>query len=144
MPDLADFAGEWTLLRRIRDRRSGTLARLSGRARFAARDAGLEYREHGTLNLGGGIFVANRTYLWRRDGPLITVAFGDGRPFHHFDPWDGAPCAAHDCAPDTYGVRYAFGRWPAWRTVWTVTGPGKDYVSVSAYRRLRSVGASGR
>ena len=44
------------------------------------------------------------------------------------------PGAVHDCGADRYRVRYDFRRWPRWRAEWRVTGPAKNYGTVSEYR----------
>ena len=80
---------------------------------------------------------ATRRYLWRDGGAgTIDVLFEDGRFFHRFDAEDPAPGASHDCAPDSYRVRYDFRAWPRWQAEWRVTGPRKDYAMVSRYRPL--------
>ena len=55
------------------------------------------------------------------------------RPFHEIPMGVADPEAIHDCPPDRYHVAYDFARWPIWGSVWTVTGPRKDYVMNSAY-----------
>lgn len=137
MRGIEDFAGEWLLERRISDLRQGLTGELQGRASVVQDGGGLwRYREEGLLRYGDAAPVqAVRVYLWRQQGALIAVAFDDGRPFHAFDPNAAAPRAQHDCAPDLYDVRYDFGAWPAWRAVWQVQGPRKDYRMESVYRR---------
>ncbi len=94
--------------------------------------------EEGRLDLGGASFQATRVYLWRADGDGIAVLFEDGRAFHRFTP-QGAADSAHWCDPDDYRVSYDFSRWsvnrPIWTAEWRVTGPRKDYVMLSTYRR---------
>ncbi len=132
---LADFAGLWTVTREIEDRRAGRPGSFTGLARLTPAGDGLAYAEEGRLRLGTGPAVAaSRRHLWRRADAAIEVLFEDGRPFHRFDPTEGAPSAVHDCPPDAYRVRYDFTSWPLWRTEWRVAGPRKDYVMVSAYR----------
>jgi hypothetical protein len=139
---LEDFAGRWRLTRRIADALAGAEGRLEGWAEFRPVSGGLVCEEKGLLSYGGGPpLQASRSYLWRAEAPgRIAVSFEDGRPFHVFALGPAAE-AAHDCAPDRYHVAYDFSRWPAWRAVWTVTGPRKDYVSVSEY--LPEAGAGG-
>ncbi len=134
---LADFAGRWRLLRRIDDRLNRTAGRLDGTAAFRAEGVGLLCEERGALSYAGGPPVeAVRRYFWRgAPAGRIAVAFADGRRFHSF-ALGAAATARHDCAPDLYLVSYDFADWPRWRAEWTVTGPRKDYVSVSDYVRL--------
>lgn len=142
---LEDFAGRWRLVRRIADARAAVEGRMEGRAEFLPLGDGLLCRERGVLRYGDGAPCrAERRYRWRTGGAgQIAVSFEDGRPFHVFALGASAE-AAHDCAPDRYRVAYDFSPWPrAWRAVWTVTGPRKDYVSVSDYAREAGAEAGG-
>ncbi len=137
MIKLADFAGLWMLERRIDDR-LGQPGRFSGVARFTRDGDGLRLTEEGRLDLGTASFKATRVYLWQADGDGIAVRFEDGRDFHRFTP-KGAANSTHWCDPDQYDVTYDFARMSKTATVWTsewrVTGPRKDYVMRSTYRR---------
>lgn len=134
---LSDFAGRWTVERRIADARAGTTHRLSGLVEFVPDERGLSVEERGLLRIGDAKPLETlRRYHWRFGGPgRIAVHFDDGRPFHSFTLATRAE-AGHDCPPDRYRVAYDFSRWPRWRAVWTVTGPRKEYVSTSDYARL--------
>lgn len=135
--ELGAFEGRWRLTRTIQDARAGRPGRFDGVAVFEPGSGGLWYREVGTLTLEGAApMAASRGYLWRDGGAgTVAVLFEDGRFFHRFDPGAERPEAVHDCAPDTYRVRYDFRDWPAWRVDWRVTGPRKDYAMVSRYER---------
>ena len=135
---LRSFLGAWTLERSIADARAGRTGTLAGEARFTPAPGGLAYAEAGTLTFPGSPpMQATRRYLWREGGAgAIDVLFEDGRFFHSFDPDAPAPAALHDCAPDTYRVRYDFTAWPDWQAEWRVTGPDKDYTMLSRYRPL--------
>ena len=133
---LMNFEGSWQVGRRI-ENAEGPEARFEGVARFEPDGAGLVYAEEGELQLEGQPPIrGERRYLWRQeeDG-TIAVFFDDGRDFHRFDPGAEAPGDRHHCAPDVYDVTYDFGGWPEWESRWRVTGPRKDYVMVSRYRR---------
>jgi hypothetical protein len=133
-PHLNDFIGKWSIDRKISDHHSGMDGRFLGHAVFAATQNGLVYHEEGQLSYGSGpAMAATRDYLWRTETGRIIVDHADGRPFHSFDPT--TPEADHWCDPDRYKVRYDFGKWPLWRAEWVVTGPRKDYLMVSVYRR---------
>ena len=133
---LSDFAGDWTLEREIEDARAARTGTFAGAARFRPVGGNLAYEETGTLAFPGTPSMqASRRYLWRTGGAGgIDVLFDDGRFFHGFDPAAPAPSAGHDCAPDTYRVRYDFTAWPHWQAEWRVTGPRKDYSMLSRYR----------
>ena len=133
MPELADFQGLWRLDRVIRQA-DGAEAVFAGSARFTPVAAGLAYDEAGQLVLSGQPpMQATRRYLWRAEGGRIAVDYADGKAFHDFDPQ--AAEARHFCDPDTYLVRYDFTGWPRWRAEWRVTGPRKDYLLISDYKR---------
>jgi hypothetical protein len=136
MAALYDFEGRWRVARQIEDRHEGRMGRFEGVVTFAPDGEGLVCREAGELTFEGGTpFAATRTYLWRQGEQGIEVHFEDGRFFHHIGP-EQAPVATHWCDPDDYHVAYDFTLWPEWRSVWTVTGPRKDYTMVSEYMRI--------
>lgn len=127
---LADFEGDWQLQRRI-VQRGGPPMRFVGEARWRAAPEGMEYLEAGVLEVQGQpAMQAERHYLWKDD---LTVWFPSGRFFHLVPRLGGG--AIHHCTPDLYRVRYRFGAWPAFETLWRVTGPRKDYAMISRYRR---------
>ncbi|MBU2888725.1 DUF6314 family protein [Celeribacter halophilus] len=135
---LENFTGLWSMAREIDDRRTGQRATLTGTCRFIMDETGaLRQDERGVLHMpeAAQSFEAERRYLWRADAEGIAVFFEDGRFFHAFDPNAPAPHADHACAPDAYSVRYTFSNWPDWSATWRVTGPRKDYVSVTRYSR---------
>lgn len=127
---LGDFEGAWHLERQIRHG-AGAQARFRGRAVWTPVADGLSYRETGVLQMPGQApMQAERRYLWR-DG--LAVYFDDGRFFHQV-PAEGGT-ARHWCDPDSYVVQYDFSDWPAFSTVWEVSGPKKAYVMTSRYQR---------
>ncbi len=135
MIGLGDLAGTWTLSREIEDWRDGHSGRLEGEATWRPVAGGLVQEERGRLRYGEGPeMTAHRRYLWRAQGDGIAVLFEDGRPFHRLGP--GQFSATHVCPPDRYVVRYAFDGASAFTTLWRVTGPRKDLLIRSSYRKL--------
>lgn len=135
--NLSGFVGEWRLSRRITDAKYGQNGRLEGVATFSDHLDGLVYFENGKLTLDSGAMMqAERGYLWGADGTGIVVRFSDGSPFHRFDPTGQAMGTSHLCGADWYNVTYDFDAWPEWSATWTVTGPRKDYTSISHYKRV--------
>jgi hypothetical protein len=131
---LADFEGDWRLLRDIEDRRAGRAGRFEGTARFVSAPGGLAYREEGRLRIGDGPeMAATRGYFWREIAGLVEVRFDDGRRFHAFDPRGDRPEAEHACPPDRYRVRYDFADWPRWCAEWQVAGPRKDQTILTRF-----------
>lgn len=127
---LADFEGTWNLTRQI-THDTGARATFDGRAIWTPDAQGMQYRESGQLKMPGSpAMQAERRYLWR--DPL-EVYFADGRFFHQIPAMGGT--AQHWCDPDTYLVQYDFEAWPAFSTVWQVTGPKKAYEMISHYRQ---------
>jgi len=61
------------------------------------------------------------------------VRYKDGRPFHDF--LADRPEATHVCGEDRYRVSYDFAA-DTWLSRWQVSGPAKDYVMTTRYRRL--------
>ena len=129
---LADFEGRWQLRRRIRDFGPGPDGTFVGEARLTPGGPGLRYEETGLLTLGGARVEGRQSYLWHQAGEEISVSFPDGRFFHRIGPGP-APGALHLCDPDTYRGAYDFRDWPVWTLTWRVTGPRKDYESVTTY-----------
>lgn len=137
-PTLEDFAGHWTLSRRI-DHADGATARAEGSARFTSDGEGLTLFETGVLRIQGAAQMRfERSYLWRKaGGGGIAVFFDDGRPFHYFAPDQLQD--RHDCPPDLYRVSYNLSRLPGeWRVVWRVIGPRKNYRMDTTYCRADS------
>ena len=135
---LSDFLGDWQLTRQITDALHSQNGQLEGRARFVTGGDGLRYEETGQLTLASGaVLQADRAYLWDADAGGIAVRFAYGIAFHRFDPVGQVSGTTHLCGEDTYSVAYDFGRWPNWSATWDVTGPRKDYRSISHYNRAR-------
>lgn len=132
---IADFSGRWGIDRQIVDRRANRRLSMRGEVEFVPDGNGLFCEERGMLDPGDGApaLEAVRRYLWRAAGRgRIGVRFEDGRPFHHFDLAPRSE-AVHRCPPDLYRAVYDFSDWPRWSVTWTVTGPRKDYDSVTCY-----------
>ncbi|MEL7093446.1 MAG: DUF6314 family protein [Pseudomonadota bacterium] len=128
---LADFAGRWRLSRAIAPVGQPE-AQFEGVAEWVPDAEGrLAYAESGLLRVPGQAEMrAERRYTWDAE---LNVWFEDGRFFHTVPAAGGK--AEHWCDPDWYHVDYRFGSWPVFEVEWRVSGPRKDYVSVSRYAR---------
>ena len=126
------LAGQWSLARCIRHA-DGRENSLTGKAVFTRSGTRLIQEESGLLRLDDQVLKARQRLNWCQDGFLLRVHFADMRPFHEIPMGVADPEAVHDCPPDRYHVAYDFARWPIWTSVWTVTGPRKDYVMNSTY-----------
>ena len=136
---LDDFAGRWTLTRKI-IQRNGDVFTFSGEAEFSSLEgsvqkekSGLAYYEKGEVTAPNeSVMLAERRYFWQQPQTgLFEVLFDDKRYFHSFSATN--PNAEHLCGDDNYVVRYDFTTWPVWRSTWQVIGPRKDYTMVSEY-----------
>ena len=136
---LDDFAGRWTLTRKI-IQRNGDVFTFSGEAEFSSLEgsvqkekSGLAYYEKGEVTAPNeSVMLAERRYFWQQPQTgLFEVLFDDKRYFHSFSATN--PNAEHLCGDDNYVVRYDFTAWPVWRSTWQVIGPRKDYTMVSEY-----------
>lgn len=134
MRSISDFIGVFDIIRVIDDRKSMSQTRFEGQATVSATPHGAEFHEAGVLVLNGQRFTAERRYIWHEDAARICVSFQDGRTFHDFDPTKGGQATEHLCGEDMYRGGYDFSDWPRWRLVWDVTGPRKDYRSVTQFQ----------
>ena len=133
---LGDFLGSWEVSRIIDDKAADRTGRFRGRAVIFRSGETAVYDEAGTLDPGTGTaFEATRRYLWTEAPSGILIQFEDGRDFHGIILGGAAAQARHDCAPDLYLVTYDFAGWPNWSSVWTVSGPRKNYVMTTRYVR---------
>lgn len=133
---LEDFAGVWAFSRVIQTPDGAVTGRVEGTLTLRPGEGGLVAEEEGQMRLPGAApMLTQRRSIWRTDGGRIEVLFGDGRPFHAFDPGQQRPQAVHDCAPDRYEVVYDFSNFPVWTSIWRVNGPRKDYVMTTTHRR---------
>ncbi|MDE0968539.1 MAG: DUF6314 family protein [Octadecabacter sp.] len=133
MGRLSEFIGLYIVERDIDDRKAGVQLRFEGRAVLSMSPSGAIYSETGVLNMGGKRFESERNYLWHEEGARICVRFADGRDFHIFDPVVGGPVTAHLCGADIYCGCYDLSGWPRWSVTWEVSGPRKNYLSVTTY-----------
>jgi hypothetical protein len=135
------LAGRWAVERTVDDRRIGRTGSFAGTALFRSADGPvgglLLHEEEGSLRWDGGTFPSSRTLrlLPRGDG-TAEVEFADGRPFHDLDLRGGSWNTVHPCAPDRYEGTFAVLSADEWHLEWQVTGPAKDQVLRSVYRRL--------
>ena len=110
---LADFAGDWRFVGSWTNADGAEAARVAGLARFVDGEGGLVLTETGEMRMSGSTPMhAERRSIWRDAAGQIEVLFGDGRPFHSFDPAMAWAEARHDCTPDIYHVVYDFSRFP--------------------------------
>jgi hypothetical protein len=137
-PIVTFFNGPWSVVRRIRDGRTGDLGRLLGTAEFTPDHDGLRFAERGTLTLPGVQTDARQSYRFVLESDhSFSVFFADGRFFHRAEIAMGIAHVAHDCAPDAYCGRYRFAGPDRWSLSWRITGPRKDLVISSVFSRAR-------
>ena len=131
------FAGSWSYLRILDDRRLGTRGSILGHAGFEAAEAALLYSERGHLSFAGSETIATRRYRYSfPEGQRAEVFFADGRPFHAMDLSRGEDYFTHDCPPDLYQGHCRLLDASSWQLSWRVTGPRKDLRLKTRYRRF--------
>ncbi|MFN3959127.1 MAG: DUF6314 family protein [Parvularculaceae bacterium] len=137
------FISSWRLERRIEDRRGNRVGAAFGEATIAAgvEKATAICREALTIDYGGRRFAGEQTILWRfdhADGP--TLHFKNGRFFiaMRFGGDGGLLRSAfsHGCGEDLYEGVAEIAHGNAWRLVWNVRGPRKDYTLDTLYSRI--------
>ncbi|WP_051831703.1 DUF6314 family protein [Streptomyces violens] len=138
VPDaLAYLAGAWSVQRELYD--GGRTGSFTGRAEFRVGDGddGWLHLEKGVVEWGGVTRDASRTLrmLALPDG-TAEVLFGDGRPFHALDLRRGRWTAVHQCAADRYEGTFTVLSPDEWHLRWAVSGPAKDQLLSSVYRRV--------
>jgi len=131
------FAGTWSYLRLLDDRRLGTQGSLLGIASFRPDGEGLTYDERGRMVFAGSETTATRRYRYGFPEDLrASVRFADGRSFHEMDLRAGADRFRHDCPPDLYEGQCRLLSDNAWQLEWRVAGPRKDLRLTTVYCRF--------
>ena len=141
------FAGDWSFLRLIEDRRLKITGSIIGHARVEARrnlekkrdakDEVFAYTEKGNLVFGDHQGAAERRYLYRfPNASSVVISFEDERPFHAFAIIAGRAQAEHRCAEDLYRTEVTLLDRRSWRSRWRITGPRKDLILETAYLKL--------
>ena len=140
--------GRWSVERTVHDLRAGAEGGFRGTAEFRpdteprasggaqASRAAVLHVEEGQLTWDGRAYVASRTLRLRAcaDG-TAEVEFADGRPFHDLDLRTGSWTAVHPCAADRYEGTFLARSAEEWHLEWRVSGPAKDQLLRSVYRR---------
>ncbi|WP_171163667.1 DUF6314 family protein [Streptomyces sp. I05A-00742] len=141
VPDAAAYlTGRWSVERTLGDLATGADGTFRGTAEFrpAAGDGELLHIEDGVLTWNGTTNRAGRTLRLRpRPDGTADVAFADGRPFHPLDLRTGHWTTRHPCAQDRYDGTFTVVSPDEWHLSWRTTGPAKDQLHRSVYRRLR-------
>ena len=141
---LATLRGRWAIQRQIEPG-----GHFSGIAAFTQRSAdSLLYRESGELTLDGGMTLqGENSYVYALRNGVIDVSFAEGRSrgMHFIDialpdeTFDGTTIVSsdrHHCRLDTYDATFHMEDAGHFTMTYTVSGPTKDYVSHSTFRRL--------
>jgi hypothetical protein len=142
-PDIFDrLQGEWTFVREVPGK-----ATMTGRARIAPTGEGrARYDETARVRLTDGSRLTGRQSYWYRRLPApangFEVYFAEtGELFERLDfrtvP-DGSlrADAEHDCPPDRYVSQFTLDAEGRLAVEHTVTGPDKNYVVRTAYRKV--------
>ncbi|KUL34348.1 hypothetical protein ADL22_30275 [Streptomyces sp. NRRL F-4489] len=136
----AYLTGRWHIERAVHDLRTGTEGSFRGTAEIRPDGPGgtLVHLEEGELTWQGTVHPATRTLrIGPRPDGTAAVTFADGRPFHDLDLRTGRWTAHHPCAADRYEGTFTALNADRWHLRWRVTGPAKDQLLRSVYRRAR-------
>ncbi len=132
----AYFLGAWHLARTIEDRRDQRHGFLRGSAAFEPDGRDLRYREYGRLRLGAYAGPVEQRYRYAFPRPdHVTVRFADGRSFFDLEFSRGRGAFLHKCGADLYRGTIEVLDAACFTMSWRVSGPRKDYVLRSRYRR---------
>ncbi|MGW1074470.1 DUF6314 family protein [Streptomyces sp. NPDC002537] len=140
VPDAVAFlSGQWTVDRTLLDAATGVTGAFHGTAVFRPADdgeGGVLHIEDGELSWGGAAGRAGRTLrLFPGPDGTAAVTFADGRPFHDLDLRTGHWDVRHPCSRDRYDGTFTVVSPDEWHVRWRTTGPAKDHVQRSVYRR---------
>ena len=129
-----ELLGTWHFTRMVDDRRDDRRIPVHGTATFSRSGPDrIVWVESGTMGLPGGeVPISTERVLERGPEGSWAANFADGRGFHD---WHWGVELVHDCAPDVY-AGWLEGDARGWRMSWAASGPSKDYVIETAYRRL--------
>lgn len=139
---LERLQGEWTFVREVPGK-----ANMTGRARIVSTGVGrARYDETARVRLANGkTLTGSQSYVYRRLTPPANgfdVLFSDtGELFEHLDfhpSPDGSlrADATHDCAPDRYVSQFTLDAEDRLSVEHAVTGPRKNYVVRTSYRKV--------
>lgn len=141
-PDvLVRLQGEWTFVREVPGK-----ATMTGRARITPTGEGrARYDETARVRLADGqTLTGSQSYRYRRlpAGNGFDVLFAESEEL--FERLDFQPCAdgslradaEHHCPPDRYVSKFTLDREDHLEVEHTVTGPRKDYVVRTTYRKV--------
>ncbi len=133
----AYLPGVWEVHRHLHDRREEHHGSFRGEALFTPASGTLDYAEAGELHWPPYRGAASRRLRYDFPGPwILRVFFADGQPFHSVDLSDASGEAEHLCGADLYRGTYRFDGADRWSVRWHVSGPAKDLVLSTDYRRL--------
>jgi hypothetical protein len=142
-PDILErLQGEWTFVREVPGK-----ATMTGRAHIVSTGSGrARYDETARVRLSDGSTLSgSQSYVYRRLPPPaigFEVLFAEtGKLFERLD-FRSLPNgslradADHECAPDRYVSQFTLDAGDRLAVEHTVTGPNKNYVVRTSYRRV--------
>ena len=128
--------GDWNVVRRISDCRSGRRGCFLGTAVFLPAAGIVRYTEQGELTFGDHRGPASRALQYTAGaGGAADVRFADGREFFCLDLSSGSCRAEHLCGKDRYQVTVTRVSQDSFTETWRVTGPAKNYEMTTRYLR---------
>lgn len=129
--------GIWRVERAVRGPQSAALSALRGTAEFTPAGGGMRYTEYGRLSFGDSAVLAERRFHYDFPTPdRAAVRFRCGQPFHDLDLTTGRDSVVHLRAGDVYRGRYRVDDPRTWWVCWWITGPRKNFRTLTRYRRI--------
>ncbi|HYD30075.1 MAG TPA: DUF6314 family protein [Azospirillaceae bacterium] len=138
VPNLRAFlTGVWKVERSVMGESPLALGHLRGTARFEPSGQTMRYEEQGCLSFGRSTVAAVRRLLFDFPAPTrAEVQFPDGQPFHQLDLATGDATVEIERDGTRWRGHYTVLDQRNWCVVWRVTGPCRDFRSVTRYSRL--------
>ena len=121
--DPTALLGDWRLVRRLADRRTGLSGTVHGRLTLRSERDQIAWAEQGTLFWNGARLSVSRSYRLLRAEEGWWLYFSDGRPFH---AWIPGQWVHHPCREDSYRGLITITGPDQWRTLWEINGPDKE------------------
>ena len=129
-----ELLGSWRLERRLADRTTDTIGRVTGTLRLSRLDDQVSWSERGVLSWAGRTMEVYRELRIRPEGAGWMVCFTDGREFH---PWLPGESVLHPCRADRYtGLVLVDRDRRRLRVGWDVVGPAKHQRILTRCYRL--------
>ena len=131
----SDIIGKWKITRSIEDRLNQKKFALDGVAIFTDNNSLYHYNETGIMKSESFQSKAHQDYLWIITPEGWKINFTDGSHFHDLELANQEQHVYHKCGNDIYRGEFLLNLPNAIKVLWNVSGPRKDYVSHTYYKK---------